>query len=381
MNSGGRTAETEGQVTDDTIRIFKTYAENEVSLNQTGYMSVMDYGKKPTHLCASYDKFIPSLARLSDAVHGVGNGCKMVAEIGHDGTASPTLPGMKPTLLSPTGVEWGKRISPSGITFFGQEEGHVLTEKEIARFCSDMGQASRRLEEAGWDGINIYAAHYYLINCFLSPKTNLRTDKYGGSMYKRVEIVRECVQQIRANTKPGFAIIIKTTCDDGPMDDGTPEEINIETFPTLAKMFEDCGVDAIDISGFNPIRSNIDAPEDQSYYKEYAAVADVSIPVMLSGGNRNVELLEEIITKQEGKVDFYNFARPLLREPHLIKQWLDGGDAKSTCTNISLCFRAMYQPPNRPAYCVQLEREAQEREKSEKEARAFFDNYDGTLGA
>ena len=240
-------------------------------------------------------------------------------------------------------------------------------------------EAARRLKDAGWDGCNLHGAHHYLINTFLSPFTNRRTDRYGGSMEKRVEIVREIVAKIRDRAGPDFAIIIKLNCDDGRADDGTPEAIDIDTFPAMAKLIEDAGVDAIDVSGDNPIRSDIDNPKDQSYYKAYTErLNDIKIPVMLSGGNRDVDLLEEIFQKQEGKVDFFNFARPLIREPYLIKQWLEGGNPKSECTNTSLCFRAMYNSPPRPAYCVILE----SMQRAEQEARLHSERRDvGTFGA
>lgn len=369
MSSGSKNPETEGEVTDDSIRIHKTYAENEVSMTMTGYMNIMDFGKKFSHISVSRDKYIPGLARLADAIHGVGNGCKIVAEIGHDGTSRASRPGMINTMLSPTGEEWPTRISPSGINWRGADDGHAMTVSEIERFCTDMGEAARRLKEAGWDGCNIHGAHHYLINTFMSGFTNRRTDKYGGSMYKRIEIVRESVQRIRAAAGDDFAIIIKLNCDDGALDDSAEEQTDINTFPAIAKMVEECGVDAIDISGNDPIRSNIDADEEQSYYKDYSAkLNNLTIPVMLSGGNRAVDLLEDIFKKQEGKVDFFNFARPLIREPGLIKQWLEGGDGKSTCTNISLCFRQMGIAPYRPAYCVQLEREREAREAAGNKA-------------
>lgn len=376
MNTGSYDPATAGEVTDDSIRIFKTYAENEVALDMTGYMAVMDYGKKPTHICASHDKFIPGLARLADAVHGVGNGCKMVAEIGHDGTATG-IQGRDSNMISPTGIEWPARISPSGISGRGGGENHALSAAEVERFCTDMGEATRRLKEAGWDGCNIHGAHGYLIHTFLSARTNKRTDKYGGSIEKRVEIVREIVEKMRDQAGADFAIIIKLNCDIGRTEGGVEEAY--EVFRTIAKLVEAAGVDAIDISGANAIRSNIDDPEDQSYFKDYSAKLDnITIPVMLSGGNRHVDLLEDIFKKQEGKVDFFNFARPLIRQPDLIKQWLEGGNPKSECTNDSLCFRALYNVPPRPAYCVQLERE---RLEAEKEARALAGNDEGTFGA
>jgi 2,4-dienoyl-CoA reductase-like NADH-dependent reductase (Old Yellow Enzyme family) len=93
----------------------------------------------------------------------------------------------------------------------------------------------------------------------------------------------------------------------------------------------------------------------------------LKIPVILSGGNRDVELLEELYVKQNGNIDFYAFARPLIRQPHLIKQWLEGGNAKSECINVSLCFRAMGESPPRTAHCVVLER----LQEAQREARLF----------
>ncbi len=372
-----------GFVTDDAINTFRTFAENEVSMVQTGYLSVMDYGRKRRHLSASSDKFIPGLAKLADAVHKAGGpGCAMVAEIGHDGTSGDGPGEFRASKLNPTGGEWPNRISPSGITSRGRQEEHELTTAEVDRFCSDMGDAARRLKEAGWDGCNLHGAHGYLINTFVSPASNRRTDKYGGSMYKRLEIVRESVRQIHDKAGSDFPVLIKVSCDDSRFAADIEGAVTMDTFPAYAKMVEECGIDAIDVSGPNPIRSDIDAPEDQSYYKEYVAkLKDMKIPVGLSGGNRNVELLEALVAKPEGAPDFFCFARPLIRQPGLIKQWREGTESKSACTNISLCFRQMYSNPPQPAYCVQLERERLEREKSGQEARAFIGEYERTFGA
>jgi 2,4-dienoyl-CoA reductase-like NADH-dependent reductase (Old Yellow Enzyme family) len=376
MNTGSWQPETEGEVTDETIRVHREWAQGEVSMTMTGYMAVMPYGKKRTHVCAYDDKFIPGLARLAAAVHGVGNDCKIVAEIGHDGTSSPGL--APPYSLSPTGVDWGLRIGPSGIDWNGEQKGHVLTVEEIDRFTTDMAEAARRLEEAGFDGCNLHGAHHYLINTFLSPYTNRRTDRYGGSMENRVEIVREIVAKTRDRVGSDFAIIIKLNCDDGPLDDGTKEEIDIRSFPKLAMLVEKAGVDGIDVSGHDPIRTGIEDPKDQSYYKAYTAKLDgLKIPIILSGGNRNVELLEELYVKQNGNIDFYAFARPLIREPYLIRQWLEGGEARSECINVSLCFRAMGESPPRTAHCVVLERLKQ----AQEEALSRVETGPGIFGA
>lgn len=372
-NTGSYDPKTEGESTDDTANMLRAWSEGGVSMVMTGYMAVMHYGKKMRHLCAFDDKFIPGLARVAEAVHGVHKDprerCRLVAEIGHDGTSVERQDGEHAPTLSPTGIDWGGRIGPSGINWRGEKEGHILTEAEIDRFTTDMARAAKRLKDAGWDGINIHGAHHYLISTFLSPFTNRRTDRYGGSMEKRVEIVRESVQKMRDLVGWDFAILIKLNCDDGPSDDGTPEEINIDTFPRLAGLIEAVGVDAIDISGANPIRAGINDPEEQSYFKEYAArTHNLTVPVILSGGNRNIDLLEDIYNEQQGKIDFFAFARPLIRQPYLIQQWLDGGDPASECINVNLCFRALYDRPPRPAHCVVLERQREAAKKASLEA-------------
>ncbi|HLG13927.1 MAG TPA: NADH:flavin oxidoreductase [Blastocatellia bacterium] len=349
-----------GEVSDEMIRFHRAYAEGGVGLTITGYMAVMEYGKKVTHVCAYDDRFIPGLKKLADAVHGVGNDCKLAAEIGHDGTSvAADRAGRRgeARMLSPTGLKWPGRIGPSGINWRGEPEGHVMTEAEILRFCSDMGHATRRLREAGFDAVEIHGAHHYLINTFLSPYTNRRTDRWGGSLKNRVRIVAEMVKRMREHVGRDFPIIIKLNCDDGPTDNGTPGEIDIHSFPALVREIVGAGVDAIDISGSerpgDPLRMGIGDPKDQSFYLRYAEAMDVDAAVILGCGNRNVELLEGIIKR--GKVDFFCFARPMVREPDLAKRWLEGrGSAASECINSNLCFRRLLETGS-PVRCVVLE--------------------------
>jgi 2,4-dienoyl-CoA reductase-like NADH-dependent reductase (Old Yellow Enzyme family) len=230
-----------------------------------------------------------------------------------------------------------------------------MTEPEIKRFCEDMGHAARRLKEAGFDAVEIHGAHHYLINTFFSPFTNRRTDRYGGSLRNRVRIVVEMVSRMREHVGRDFPIIIKLNCDDGPTDNGTPGEIDIHTFPALVREVVRAGVDAIDVSGGerpgDPLRMEISDPKDQSFYRRYAEAIDVDVPIILGCGNRNAELLEKIINT--GKVDFFCFARPLVRDPDLAKRWLEGGSAASECINSNLCFRELYVTGG-PVRCVVL---------------------------
>lgn len=334
----------QGYVADPYIDIHTAYARGGAGLIITGYMAVMEWGQKPRHVAAYHDRFIPGLARVAQAVHAADEDVKLVAEIGHDGT-SPTEPG---------------RISPSGLNWEGKAEGHVMSAQEIEQFCVDMAEASRRLKEAGFDGVEIHGAHHYLINTFLSPFTNRRDDEYGGSLQKRVALVRNMVACMREGVGEDFPILIKLNCDDGPVDDGFPGETDLDSFPHLVAALVATGVDAIDVSGSerpgDPLRSQIDNPKDQSYYRPYAERLDEPVPVILGCGNRNVELLEYFL--QLGSADFVSFARPLVREPDLPNRWLAGrGTPEADCISCNLCFRALYS--GQPVHCVQLERQRQ----------------------
>ena len=352
----------DGYVTDDMIRFHRDYAEGGVALTLTGYMSVMEYGKKGSHVCASDDKYIPGLTKLAKAVHDADKDCKIGAEIGHDGTAKkivgqgkegPAVP------VNPSGATWPGRIGPSGLGPNGKPDpdAHALTVAEIDRFTTDMAEATRRLRDAGFDCIEIHGAHHYLINSFISPLTNRRTDRYGGSLENRTRMIAEMVAKMRDKVGKDFPILIKLNCDDGPGDNAIAGEINIDTFPNLVRLCTQYGCDAVDISGGekmgDPMRMNISDPKDQSFYEKFADRLPENATVILGCGNRQVDVLERVLGK--GRVDFFSLARPLFREPDLAKRWLEGrGNAQADCINSNLCFQKVSREGT-PTRCVVLE--------------------------
>ncbi|HYM34875.1 MAG TPA: NADH:flavin oxidoreductase, partial [Steroidobacteraceae bacterium] len=352
----------DGYVTEDMIRFHRNYAEGGVALTLTGYMSVMSYGKKGSHVCASDDKFIPGLSKLAKAVHDADKDCKIGAEIGHDGTAQRIVGQGKEgpaVLTNPMGGILAGRIGPSGINPRGEAdpEAHILTIAEIDRFTSDMADATRRLRDAGFDCVEIHGAHHYLINQFFSPYTNRRTDRYGGSLENRTRVVAEMVSKMRDQVGKDFPILIKLNCNDGSAHEGFAGEIDLQTFPQLANACIKAGCDAIDISGGekmgDPMRMSISDPKDQSFYERYADALPENATVILGCGNRNVEVLEYILRR--GKVDFFCLARPLFREPDLAKRWLEGrGSPQADCINSNLCFQKVTREGT-PTRCVVLE--------------------------
>ncbi len=246
-----------------------------------------------------------------------------------------------------------------------------LSETDIQCIVSCFCDGITHMRENGFDAVQIHAAHGGLLSKFLSPYTNRRTDEYGGSSHNRVRIIAEIVRAARKYVG-NYPILIKVNGTDfvyGGLD--------IQSFPHLASELADAGIDGLEISGgmwdclamnkkelgFRPVPSpeahtQIRNPAYQSYFLPYANALDISIPVILVGGNRHVEFLENIL--QQGKVDFISLCRPLISEPDLPKRWLAGeGQPEADCISCNSCLFAMYTGVEAshypPTHCIYKE--------------------------
>jgi 2,4-dienoyl-CoA reductase-like NADH-dependent reductase (Old Yellow Enzyme family) len=302
-----------GEVTNVYIDLHRNLAEGGVAMITTGITAVaVEEDAMPAQIHVYDDQYIEGLSRVADAVHNADSECKIIAQVGHR----------------------GNKVA-------------VLSTEEVEEIITCFAEAIRRVQQAGWDGIELHGAHSYLLSSFLSPSTNIRTDKFGGSIENRVRIIRDIMDQAREQVGDDFLIQIKVNCYDI-----IPGGININNFPELAMEIEKTGIDAINVSGMFPLRKNIDSPEKQSYFLEYAESLNVKVPIILTGGNRSIELLEGIL--QNGKVDFFGLARPLVREPDLPNRWLQGsGGADSTCISCNGCYDKILTNPGEPLFCIQ----------------------------
>jgi 2,4-dienoyl-CoA reductase-like NADH-dependent reductase (Old Yellow Enzyme family) len=309
----------ESEMTEEGINLYRGLAAGGVGLIITGYMGVMPEGRSNDLQTVIYDdRFIDSLHRIAGVVHETDKECKVVAQLAHVGMQTQATEPVGPTATAWPHVEAKPR---------------ALTTKEVEGIVASFAQAARRAKGAGFDGVQLHAAHGYLLSSFLSPYTNTRTDKYGGSLAKRVRIIREIVDQSRALVGPDLPILIKMNCDD-LVKGGT----DIHSFPQLAKEIGRAGIQAVEVSGNNPIREKISSPEEQSYFLSYAQKLRLNVPVILTGGNRSVERLEQI--SKAGTPQFFGFARPLLREPNMPARWLEGrGAPEAACISCNRCIR------------------------------------------
>ena len=126
---------------------------------------------------------------------------------------------------------------------------------------NDFVDAIWRVKTAGFDGVELHAAHAYLLSSFLSPLTNKRTDQYGGSLEKRVHIIRAIMDKARKRVGPDFPIMIKVNSDDN-----VALGIRPENFPALANEIVKTGVVAFDVSGNNCLQEGIEDIEDEAYF-------------------------------------------------------------------------------------------------------------------
>jgi len=314
------------------VDMYRDWSKGGAGLIITGHMTVAPIPKgtfvfNHNLACIYDDKFIPQLSEIAAAVHSADSDCKIMAQINHIGMTSSVDP------VAASSVPWEVP--------FIKKNPRALTTDEVHEIRNVFIAAARRAKAAGFDGVELHASHGFLLNTFLSPYTNQRTDQYGGSLQNRVRIVREIVDGIKTSVDPDFPVLIKTSCTDAMPDAGT----NIDNFPQLADEIVKTGIDAIEISGNDTTRTGLDSAEKQSYYAEYAEKLDVHIPVILTGGNKNIDLIESIC--QQGKVDYFGFARPLIREPNLPNRWLEGtGNAECDCISCNQCAQYLFSGKN-----------------------------------
>jgi 2,4-dienoyl-CoA reductase-like NADH-dependent reductase (Old Yellow Enzyme family) len=323
-------ARADGTVTPPLVRIHEELADGGVGLIISSYMYVRQDGKQsPGQIGVHSDEMVPSLAELAQAVHG-RNG-KIVGQIVHcGGQADRRLCGGLHPVAPSAVADQGYPMSP-----------RELTTSEIHELVESFADAARRLQKAGFDGVQLHGAHGYLLAQFLSPLRNRRTDEYGGSVENRARFALEVYRAVRSVVGPDFPVMIKLNANDF-LDGSTTEEDSCVLAAALAAV----GIDAIEVSGGTPgsgklgaARPNIKEPSDEAYFLPQAeAIRRVapSIPLMLVGGMRSPEVMEEILAA--GSADYFSMSRPLIREPGLPARWKSGDRRRAACISCLGCF-------------------------------------------
>jgi 2,4-dienoyl-CoA reductase-like NADH-dependent reductase (Old Yellow Enzyme family) len=255
------------------------------------------------------DEHIEKLKAISTFIHS--QGALFGIQLAHAGRkASHSSPWKGGKLLSPEEGGW-QNVAPSPISFAeGTSVPTGLSKKAITNVINDFQKATLRAVAAGYDVIEIHAAHGYLIHEFLSPLSNNRDDMYGGSFENRIRLlleIIEAVQKVWPENKPLFVRISASDWAEGGW--------NIEESVALAKILKQKKVDVIDCSSGGAVRhQKIElGPGYQVPFAERIK-KEAQILTAAVGLITTAEQAEEILSS--GKADFVLFARESLRDPY-----------------------------------------------------------------
>ena len=320
-------ADDEGNVTESQVELYRRLAEGEVGLIITGHAFVQPSGKASPRQTAVYDdRFIEGLARIPAAAHRYPS--SIFLQIAHAGRQTKTrLCGCVP--VSPSAVYdpvW--KVMP-----------RELTGEEIRSLIDDFVSGGVRAKRAGFDGVQLHAAHGYLISSFLSPHTNRRSDEWGGPVENRARVLLAALRGVKAACGEAFPVIVKLNSTDF-LEGG----LTVEDAVRIARLLEAGGIDAIEVSGGmaesgrGSVWAGLRSEADEGYFVENAARIKqaVHVPVFGLGGIRTLAVAEKIV--EDGRADLVSLSRPFIRDPFLVKHFREGLAAGSECISCNKCF-------------------------------------------
>ena len=361
-------ADPNGGVTDKMIKRYSQIARGGTGLIIPGYVFIMANGRAIDHQTGIHkDDMIEGLKALVSAVHDEGS--KIVFQLVHSGRqTSKHLIHQSP--LSPS---TGSR---DPIYMVKPKE---MTEEEIQEVIRAFGAAAFRANKAGADGVEIHAAHGYLVNQFLSPFFNKRTDLWGSSDENRFRFLREVVSEVRKNIPDEMAVLVKLNTQDY-----TPKEgITLELAKRYSAWLAELPIDGLEVSCgtlsysmFNMVRGDVPTEEiivnfpwwrkipgkmmlkkmegkfdlEEGYNLEAARLIKPvigEIPLLIVGGMRKVSHMEEILNG--GFADFISMSRPFIREPNIVNRIREGKADSVACVSCNKCFAAAAN--SIPVYC------------------------------
>ncbi len=309
------------------INVYKKWAQSGAGLLIAGNIMIDSEAiGEPRNVVVQDRKNIDTLKEWAQSVKG--SNTHLWAQINHPGRQA--MEQINSTLKAPSAVALkigGRKNATNKIP-------EVLTENEILQIIEDFANTSIILKEAGFSGVQIHGAHGYLVSQFLSPYTNIRNDKWGGSLENRARFVVEVYRKIRERVGNDFPIGIKLNSTDFQKG-GFSEEESMEVVKILSKE----GIDLIEISG-----GTYEAPEmmgkpkestikREAYFIDYIEKVRkiTNTPLMLTGGFRTTSVMQDAI--DSNKLDIIGIARPFTLFPNIGNEIFNGSRSDFT-TNI-----------------------------------------------
>ena len=295
----------DGACTRAIIDLVARLSKGGVGMIITGHAYVHPHGQhQPWQLGIHRDELITGLRKMTGAVHE--NDGRIVLQLGYGGA------------------------------YLSKSRVRQMTIQDIEQVVKDFGRAALRAKKAGFDGVQIFAAHGFFLSQLLCPRYNDRNDKYGGSIENRARVLLQVLQTVREAVGLDYPVLAKINCRDF-----AENGLTLEDSVQVGLMLEQGGIDAIELSGGllnNPnLMTDIDPKEDETYFQKEAKVfkEKVDVPLILVGGIRSYDAAKQLLN--EGVADYISMCRPFIREPDLINRWKSGDHRKAVCISCNNC--------------------------------------------
>ncbi len=323
-------AQADGTPTSRIGDMYEELSRNEVGIIITGYAYVNPKGKSDRFQQGIYDdRFIEAYREIVSRVHA--HGSRIVLQVVHGG---------RQTMIS---TDNPYALAPSAITLKGTgTTPEEMSDQEILETIEDFAQAVRRCKEAGFDAVQLHCAHGFLLSNFISPYTNRRKDRWGGTTIKRTQVILDIIKRSREMVGD-YPIMVKLNVTDGFPKGSKKNSLDAPESIEIAKILADNGVCAIEVSGGiadagdEMFRTKISSPEEEAYYRDYSRMIKeaVDVPVILVGGIRSKGVMEMLL--KEGYADMISLSRPFISEPDLIIKLRTGQADAVKCVSCNQC--------------------------------------------
>jgi 2,4-dienoyl-CoA reductase-like NADH-dependent reductase (Old Yellow Enzyme family) len=351
----------EGRPSDALVAHHRAVAAGGAALCTVAYAAVSRGGRSFRHQMWMHDGMRSELQRVSDAIHAEGAAASI--QLGHGGC------------MADAAVTGEAVLAPSRVAnLYGLVLPRAMSEHDITTVVRDFEHATELAREAGFDAVEIQAGHGYLLSQFLSPFSNRRRDRWGGSLENRARMLVEVLRRVRTQAGARMAVTVKLN-----LRDGFAGGLELEEAIAVARIAAGEGADALQLSGgftsktpWYILRGDVPYEEirqgepralrklgialfgklmveplsfEEAYFFEMAREvrAAVSVPLMLVGGLRRRATMERVL---DAGIELLAMARPFIRDPAFATT-LRQMDAESSCVPCNRCVAAMYHAEQR----------------------------------
>lgn len=376
--------QTDGRPTEKLMDYYEERAKGGVGLIIPGVTRVNDTSGTSTftQLAMSHDYHIEPMREFAERIHR--HGAKLAIQLHHPGrqgysSSINSLPvvipvvkrfpkvldalyGFTPTLLGleAKGICMSVQAPSKGeLSKHGAMRMHAMSRREIKKLINDFIDAAERCRKAGVDAVELHAGHGYLIQQFLSPNTNHRTDEYGGNLENRMRFISEIISGIRERCGDDYPIIVRLTADEMYDRIGLPGKgYDISTGKLIAKRLEELGVNAINVTSacYDVYNCWLEPTSFEPGWRKYLAKeikSVVNIPVIAANVIRTPEQAEQQIN--DGYQDFIASARTFICDPYWSEKAQSGRSEEIRhCIGCLNCIRSFMTNATvgKPAECA-----------------------------